>query len=175
MDFSVRRSPPDAIVSLRAQGDEWRKQIRGIVLEGARRGAMAARARAPRGKDGATQRGRRIVDAIRYDQRTPVAVPGGAGGGSQWQSRFWVDENIAPQIKFVWNGTRAIITARGNIGQRGEFTHRGVLKIQKEGEPIHYRNWVRGQKPQREWWYAAQRTADDYVKRTLREIQIPEK
>jgi hypothetical protein len=164
-------SIPRAEIRMRAIKGDIGRQVKEIVSEAAHDAARTARMLAPRGVQG--RRIGRIRDAIREE---PVEYrPGGPGGGGSYVARVWVDEDLAPQVEYVYAGTPredpgGII--RPKHGNLGGMSHRGVLAIVKKGEPVRFRMFTRGQRPNKAWWDMAQRRAEFYAERKISELDI---
>lgn len=165
LDFSVRRDPPDIVTSVKAFGHETRNQVRGIVAEAARRGAAEARLRAPQGPPREKRDGGTIRDSIQVRNLDRGGyMPGGAGGGGIYESRFFADSRIAPHLRYVVEGTRGPIFPR---------PPRRALKLAGRGNI--YRAHTEGQRANARWWDEAERATNEYVARAIREFRVPER
>lgn len=152
MRFEIKQghstSGPELTARLQAVGAEFRGMIKTILEEAAEEGRRVAQAGAPRSGILRHNDGARISDSI---QVTPVRfAAGGAGGGGFYEVSLSASTLIAPQLRYVLEGTAnrgagKIYPARGN-----------VLAIDKGGEGVHFRRWVHGQAPQTRWWEDAQ-------------------
>lgn len=154
-----------AILGIRAAETEIHDFVLDLIQEAVEEGERVAKALAPRSNE-ERNRGRHIADAIRIEGREYRA--GGQGGGGTQQVSLVADGEIAPQLVYVYEGTADegtghIYPARGN-----------VLRLEKNGEGPRFRPRVRGQKPQRDWWEAAQDAMDSYIKQRVRESGIGE-
>lgn len=143
-----------AIIGIRAIRDDVNLEVQRILKEAAEEGKRIAEIEAPRSKD-ARNEGRRITDAIRVSERR--YQPGGPGGGGTYLMELIADGEIAPHLIDVFEGTANkgegyISPARGNL-----------LTFQKHGEGRKWRPWVKGQKPQQEWWNRAQQAVEDRI------------
>lgn len=161
-------SIPRAQIEMRTIKGDLQRDVKRIVGEAAHDAARTARMTAPRGVQG--RRIGRIRDAIREE---PVEYR--AGGGGSYVARVWIDEDVAPQVEYVFAGT-----PRHDPGGRiypghlffSNFRHHGVLAIIKKGEPVHFRMWTHGQRPNRKWWEAAQKRAEFLANRKLAELDL---
>lgn len=172
LDFSVQRAHGyddglTAAAKIRGINEEFRGLIKGMIETSLAEGLRIAHERAPRGPFLEHNEGRRIVDQI---FATPVRFsPGGAGGGGNWEGELRASNDDGGHLQFVFEGTAGggvgkIFPNKARSGHHG-FTLGGALAIQKEGEGVHFRSWVHGQKPQQEWWYEA----EDAMERKLEE------
>lgn len=156
---------PDVIVKMRALGGEFSGMVRGLVAEAVKEGKRVAEMEVPVGPE-QFHTGSRIKDAIQ--SFTSPYKPGGAGGGGTFEGRIWVDNELAPQVDFVMqgtmdDGTEKIKPAKGN-----------VLAIEKDGEGVHYRAWAHGQRPNTSWWEHAFDEAEHILSTGL-ERPIPDR
>lgn len=144
---------------------------------------------APRGETG------RLHDAI-HQTHPRQYLPGGAGGGGTFQVSSGVRRGIAPHAEHVLFGTAFgdLIPGGGNFMTPGRiypksqrfrrlFDDSGrdrfqdmelgqktpALKIQKRGEPVRWRAWVSGQRPNN-FVYSAYVDTAIYAKGQLRSI-----
>lgn len=176
IDFDIVESPGETEVRVQAVRTEFANEVRTIVSEAVRRGAERARELAPR-SDLFRNEGRRISDSIHYE--LPGYLPGGAGGGGEYEARFFASSDIAPHLKYVMEGTANdgaghIFPAGGNLAtaSRGHhFTMSGVLAIEKEGEGVSFVRWVRGQRANSLWWEFATGVAERYVEERVHDIR----
>lgn len=153
---------PQATARIQAVGKELRDEIRALIAEAVDEGRRVAEQEAPRGEE-RFHEGGRIRDAIRVSEVR--YAPGGAGGGGFYEADLYASSDIAPQVRFVMEGTadegRGLITP----------AHGNVFPIEKEGEGIRYRSWVHGQRPQTAWWDHAREATRHYIEAGLDSIQ----
>jgi hypothetical protein len=173
IDFDIREYPGDTELRLQAVRTEFPREAAEIVGEAARRGAEKAREIAPRSNLFRNE-GHRISDSILYE--LPKYLPGGFGGGGDYEARFFASDEIAPHLEYVLEGTpkgdpgegKIFPKARGNLkGTKGNL---GVLALQKEGEKVSFVRWVRGQHPQSGWWEVATGVAERYIEERINDI-----
>jgi hypothetical protein len=168
IDYVIRRRPPgDTAVRIRDTKDALTLKVEELMKTAVGVGANAARARAPRGQPRINRLGRTIRESIAVESHS-TPTKGGPGGGAFWEGRYYVDTERAPQAKWVLQGT-----PHGNIGDR-IYPKKKVFEIKKEGRVTHPQ-WVSGQKAQTAWWNESRRLAEEFVKRGIRDIKIPEK
>src|SRR3954447_23189480 len=144
---------------------------------------------APRGESG------RLLESIHTSQSRQY-LPGGAGGGGSYQVSSGVRRGIAPHAEHVLFGTafdgpippggHALTPGRiypkaqrfaHLFDQHGEprfdpfemHQRAPALKIQKKGEPVRWRAWVSGQRPNN-FVYSAYVDTAVYAKGQLRSI-----
>lgn len=134
------------------------EEIRGIIREALETGQRVAEMEAPRSGE-RFHEGAKIRDSIRIRIDQDSFAPGGSGGGGFYEGHLYVDSELAPQVRWVMEGTAdegagLITPARGN-----------VFPIEKNGEGVRFRSWVHGQRPQRIWWDLAREAV-------LRELSI---
>jgi hypothetical protein len=170
LTYTIRKAGPPhdgptAIVGIHTFTKELREALKGVLEDALSQGHHTAVALAPRGKED-KNRGRRISDAIRTEDRP--YHPGGHGGGGYYEAALIADANISPQVRYVFEGTAE--EGRGNIYP----AHGNVLRIEKEGEGVKFRPSVRGQKPQTEWWEAAQREMENFIQDRIRTLGLGE-
>lgn len=127
-----------------------RRSLRGMIAGAANYGVYWLRLYVPRGQT------RRLLQST--DASSATWLPGGAGGGGQWQSVVGV-KRTAPHAAFVAGGT-GIYAGRGLIRPRhgaapGGFTwvsgsgrRNNVLTFVKKDEPRRFVAFVTGQRPQ---------------------------
>jgi hypothetical protein len=158
------RTGRETVVKIRAVNEEIRSSIIETITEAVAEGESVAKAKVPHGRGGG--RGHvRLSNAIKAG---PVRYhPGGAGGGGFYEASLEVDASIAPQARWVMEGTGEyadlpfgrIYPARGN-----------VMVIMKQGESPSFVRWSRGQRPNTLWWEDANRRMEDSVARGIRNI-----
>lgn len=156
---------PRAIARIQATGAEFRGAIKELIEEAVAEGVRYAKTHAPRGDSFHHQN--RIEDAITAD---PIRYhPGGAGGGGYYEASFSASSEIAPHLEFVFEGT----------GERGKDPHlirpsqgnlHKVMAIEKNGEPVSFVRWTRGQYPQQLWWEDAEAHTDAVLSEGVRNI-----
>lgn len=145
-------------VKIKATGERLRAQTQELVQDAVLEGLRIAKRDAPRGKTYEKRGNIRLVDGI---TATPVTYhPGGTGGGGYWEAHLVADSTVAPQLKWVMEGTG--IRADPPRGRITPATG-NVMVVQKLGEGPHFIRSAKGQRPQTEWWTRAHARMESVV------------
>jgi len=131
----------------------FKRQVVDATNDAARAAYEHAKLFAPQGESG------NLRAAIEFDPA--VYQPGGLGGGGEWRSTVAVDGTLAPQARWLIEGT--------GIYKPGGFPIRPrqakAMVFFKHGEGPRFRQVVAGQERQDEWWEGAL----DVARRVLEE------
>jgi hypothetical protein len=157
MDYEIRTDGLfDFTIRFRAI-EEYRERILTAMDRAAHQAGMHMTSHVPVGETG------RLFRAINVGP--VVYMPGGLGGGGNYEIHVGVDEDVAPHALYVIEGTgeHHIEGGRGNIRpSNGNF-----MTIMKEGEGMIFRSSAEGQLPQTEWFEDAQELANRIIRREI--------
>lgn len=162
VDHEVRGldSLGEALIRVRASAEH---QTRDLASEAGDAAKAMMLAKVPRsGKTGQDT----IAGSIR--KLETAYRPGGAGGGGFFEVRVGPGEDAPEHLRWVMGGTGEY----GPLGRVIRGHNGGVLAIQKRGEGVRFRQFARGQRPQRQWYDDAVDVADQIVAEGIRSLRI---